>query len=106
MKNNSEVTEQASEEIKKLAAKRAEQRARNARWDLNIAVFLFGVLIVVIILLFQQVSIEIVAPVAIFGLVMVWLLGWRRGRQLFRRFYDEELSKLGEELEKTVKGTT
>ena len=46
----------------------------------------------------------IVAPVAVFGLAMVWLVGWRRGRQLYQRFYDEELLKLEMELKKTVKG--
>jgi hypothetical protein len=63
-----------------------------------VAVFLFVVLIMVIILLFQNVGIEIVAPIAIFGLVMVWLLGWRRGRQLYAGFYEEELAKLMREL--------
>ncbi|MEE8360479.1 MAG: hypothetical protein V3S04_06075, partial [Candidatus Omnitrophota bacterium] len=38
-------------------------------------------------------------------LVMVWLVGWRRGRQLYERFYEEELVKLKQELtrqEKTI----
>ena len=51
--------EQAREEIKRIAARRAEQRARVARWDLDVAVFLFAVLIIVIILLFQGVAVEI-----------------------------------------------
>ncbi len=59
-------------------------------------------MIIVIILLFQEIGIEIVAPVAIFGLGMVWLVGWRRGRQLYQRFYDEELLKVEQELEKTI----
>jgi len=40
-----------------------------------------------------------VAPVAIFGLVMVWITGWRRGQQLYRSFYDEELVRLEREIE-------
>ena len=72
-------------------------------WSLDIAVFLFAVLIIVIILLFQDIGIEIVAPIAIFGLAMTWLEGWRRSRNLYRRFYNEELAKL--ELDKVVKGT-
>lgn len=95
--------EQAREEIRKLAAKKAGERARVARWDLNIAVFLFAVLIIVIILLFQGIGIEIVAPVALFGLVMVWLVGWRRGRQLYQGFYQEELAILERYLEKKKK---
>lgn len=93
-----EVTEQTSQDIERWAARKARERARIARWDLDVAVFLFVVLIIVIILLFQNVGIEIVAPVAIFGLVMVWLMGWRRGRQLYAGFYEEELAKLMREL--------
>jgi len=91
----------ASDETKQMAAQRARERTRVARWDLNVAVFLFAILIIVIILLFQGVTIEIVAPIDIFGLAMVWLVGWRRGRLLYERFYNEELSKLRHGPEKT-----
>lgn len=90
-----------NKERERLAIQRAKDRARTARWDLNIAIFLFVVLIIVIILLFQGVVLEIVAPVAVIGLGMVWLTGWRQGRQLFERFCEEELSKL--EYERTLK---
>ena len=86
-----EVPDEMSEEIKRLAARRAAERARVARWDLNVAVFLFAVLIIVIILLSQGVGVEVVAPVAVFGLSMVWLVGWRQGRKLYADFYQEEL---------------
>lgn len=91
------MSELAREEIKQEAVRRAEERARIARWDLDVAVFLFVVLIIVLILLFQGFGIGIVAPVALFGLVMVWIVGWRRGRQLYRSFYDEELFRLERE---------
>ena len=97
---------QVSPEIEQAAAQRAKDRATGARWDLDIAVFLFAVLIIVIILLFQDVRIEIVSPIALFGLVMVWLVGWRRGRQLYQRFYEEELVRLEREVEKAVEGAT
>ena len=87
------------EEIKREAARKAKERARIARWDLDVAVFLFVVLIIVIILLFQDVGIGIVSPVAIFGLLMVWVVGWRRGQQLYRSFYAEELFRLEKEVE-------
>jgi len=99
-----EAVKQVSPEMEQTAAQRAKDRANNARWDLNIAIFLFAVLIIVIILLFQGIIIEIVAPIAIFGLAMVWLCGWRRGRQLYHHFYDEELSKLGLEMKRAVEG--
>lgn len=91
--------ELAREEIKWEAVRRARERARIARWDLDVAVFLFVVLIIVIILLFQDIGIGIVAPVAIFGLVTVWIVGWRRGRQLYQSFYNEEFVRLERELE-------
>jgi len=100
-----EVTEQVDSELEETAARRARDRAGAARWNLDVAVFLFAVLIIVIILLFQGVRIEVVAPIALFGLVMVWLVGWRRGRQLYQGFYEEELSRLERESVKTA-GTT
>ncbi len=100
-----EVTRQDSPETERAAARRARDRAGAARWDLDIAVFLFAVMIIIIILLFQDIAIEVVAPIAIFGLAMVWLCGWRRGRQLYQRFYDEELSKLEQEVKKAVTET-
>ena len=104
MMGEAEVTKRVSPEMEQTAAQRAKDRANAARWNLDIAVFSFAILIIVIILLFQGIRIEIVAPVAIFGLAMVWLAGWRQGRQLYPRFYDEELSKLEQELKKMVKG--
>jgi hypothetical protein len=90
--------EPAREDIKQEAIRRARERARVARWDLDVAVFLFVVLIIVIILLFQDIGIGIVSAVAIFGLIMVWIVGWRRGQQLYRSFYEEELIRLGQEI--------
>ena len=101
--DEAEATQQVSPEMERAATQRAKDRANAARWNLDIAVFAFAVLIIVIILLFQEIGIVIVAPVALFGLAMVWLAGWRRGRQLYPRFYDEELSKLKQELKKTAK---
>ena len=103
--DEAEATPQVSPEIERTAVQRARDRAKAARWDLDVAVFLFAVLIIVIILLFQDIGIEIVAPIAVFGLAMVWLVGWRRGRQLYQRFYDEEILKLEQELKRAVKGT-
>ncbi|MFC1978206.1 hypothetical protein ACFLWS_08130 [Chloroflexota bacterium] len=102
--DQSEVTKKVSPRMEQAAARRAKDRANAARWNLDIAVFLFAVLIIIIILLFQEIGIEIVAPVAIFGLVMVWLAGWRQGRQLYQRFYDDELEKLEQQSKETVKG--
>lgn len=108
--NNSEVNEeirreQEDQEIEQTAMQMAKDRASAARWNLDIAVFLFAVVIIIIILSFQGIGLEIVAPIAVFGLAMVWLYGWRQGTQLYERFYNEELAKLKYEQLKTTKET-
>lgn len=104
MTDETEVTVGVGPQMERVAVQRAKDRAGTAKWDLNIAIFLFAILIMVIILAtYTKAGIEIVAPVAVFGLIMVWLEGWRRGRQLYHRFYDEELLKIEQELKKTVK---
>jgi predicted membrane chloride channel (bestrophin family) len=101
--SEAEDTKRARLKMERTAAQSAKIRARVARWDLDIAVFLFAVLIIVMILLFQKIGIEIVGPVAIFGLAMVWLVGWRRGKQLYQRFYEEELARMKSESKESVK---
>ena len=100
-----EVIKPISPESQHTARQRAMDRARIARWDLNIAIFLFAILITVVILLFQNVNIEIVAPVAIVGLCTVWLVGWIRGKKLYHRFYNEEVSSFTEDLTKSIRET-
>ena len=100
--SEAEVAKQVSPEMERTAAQRARDRAKAARWDLDVAVFFFAILATVMILLFQGIGVEVTAPAAIFGLAMGWLMGWRKGKQAYARFYDEELSKLGKELEKTM----
>ena len=99
------VRTEISPETKRVARQRARDRAGAARWDLDVAVFFFAILIIVIILLFQDIGIGVVAPVALFGLAMVWLVGWRRGKQLYQRFFDEELAATEQELDKVVAET-
>jgi len=103
MMDEAEVTKQVSPEMERIAAQRARDRAKAAMWNLDVAVFLVAVVIIVMTLQFQGIGIEVAAPVAIFGLGMAWLVGWRNGKQLYPRFYDEELSKLAQELKTTVK---
>jgi len=99
--DKAEALEQVNHKKEQLAIQRASERARTARWDLNIAIFLFAILIIVLILLFQGFTLEVVASIAVVGLGLVWLVGWRQGRQLYERFLEEELSKL--EFERTRK---
>ena len=88
------IVKSLSPETERAAARRARDRANAAQWSLEVAVFLFAVLIIVIILLFQDFGVEFVGPIAVVGLVLVWLMGWRQGKRLYQRFYDEELETL------------
>ena len=79
--------------MERRAAQRARDRANSARWNLNVLIFLFAVVILIIILVtYTKAGLEIVASVGFLGLAMVWVVGWRQGKQLYKRFYDEELS--------------
>ncbi len=88
------TTEQFIEKVKRLAGRRAMERAQAAKWDIDVAAFYFAILILVIILVYQGIRIEIVAAAAVTGIVMGWLIGWIKGKQKYHRFYDEELLEL------------
>ncbi|MFC2010910.1 response regulator transcription factor [Chloroflexota bacterium] len=82
--------------IEHLVAQSARYKASIAKWGLSNAVFLFALLIAVIILTSQGVGIYVVAPLSIVGLATVWIMGWRRGSQMYKHFYSEELSRIQE----------
>ncbi len=96
MANTAEAPERHQKEMEQLAADRAADRVRTAKWDLTGAVTAYATLVIVVILRLEGVKIEIVAIIAISGLALVWLVGWRRGKKLFRRLYNEELSQIQE----------
>jgi len=98
-------TKQLSPQIERVAMQRARDKANVARWGLNVVIFLFAILIIIIILTSQGIGIDVVAPLAIFGLAAVWLLGWRRGSQLYQSFYAEELSNLQQKPSKAEAAT-
>ena len=83
-------------ETEQRATERAGERVKAAKWDYTMAILAYAILGAVVLLRLQGVAIEIVAAVAILGLAGVWLLGWRQRRQLFKRFYIEELRQLKE----------
>lgn len=100
-KKKDNVTAWISPETKLKANRRARYRASAAMWTLEVAVFLYAILTLVIILAtYTKVGLEIVASVAIVGLAVVWVIGWRRERILYQLYYEEELSKLEEESRK------
>ena len=94
MSDGGEGTKLAHRETEQLATKKARDKARTIGRDLATAILAYAVLTAVVLLRLEGVTTEIVALVAVFGLAAVWLMGWRRGKQLYKRFYDEELQQL------------
>ncbi len=88
------VVEKVTLAMERVAALRARQRADSARWDMNVALLLFAILILVVILSFQDVPLGVVGPVAVTGLVVAWLMGWYKGRAAYPSLYEEELARL------------
>ncbi|MFH1140302.1 MAG: hypothetical protein V1724_01225 [Chloroflexota bacterium] len=97
MTDEAQTAPQVNPEVKRVAAQRARQRADAARWDLDVALCFFATLAVVIVLVSQAILTEIVGAVAVVGLALGWVMGWKKGKRAFRQFYDEELSKLAEQ---------
>jgi DNA-binding CsgD family transcriptional regulator len=78
------------------AAKRANEKALSARWNVNIVIFANAVFVAVVLMGIEGVAVEILAPVAVVGLSMIWLVSWLRWRRLYHQFYEEELSQIDE----------
>lgn len=97
MNVEAQATKWISPETERVLSQRAKDRANAARWDLDVALFLFGVLFIVIILSFLRIAVEIVAAVSVFGLASISLVRWRRCRQEYQLFYDEELTMYRDE---------
>lgn len=81
-------------EVEQMATARAGDKVKTARWDTNTAVFAYAILATVIILKLEGIATWIVAAIAIVGLALIWFIAYRRGKELFQRFYDEELRQL------------
>jgi len=77
-------------------AKRANDKALSARWNVNIVIFANAIFAAVVLMGLEGVAIEILAPVAAAGIGMIWLISWLRCKRLYRQFYEQELSELEE----------
>jgi len=96
MSNGEEAPKLSLGEMERLAAARAGEKVRTARWDLSVAILAYAILGAVVLLRLEGIAIEVVASIAVVGLAMVWFVGWRRGKKLFKRFFGEELRQLQE----------
>ncbi|MEE8414526.1 MAG: response regulator transcription factor [Dehalococcoidales bacterium] len=88
--------------IEQFAMQAAKNKTNVAKWSLDIAILLFALLITIIILISLGINTNIVALVAISGLALVWLIGWARGKQLYKRIYHEELLYIQEKPSREV----
>ncbi|MFC1952585.1 hypothetical protein ACFLWR_00445 [Chloroflexota bacterium] len=100
-----ETTKLDFREIERIAAQQAKDKAKTGAWTADLAAFMCAIFIIIIILGIEGVRIEISALVAILGLSMGWVAGWRQGRRLYKVYYDEELRSLGVEPKEIVKTT-
>ena len=98
MPSGMEAIKLAREKAEQLADERAKLRARAVWWDFTMAIGSYSILTAVILLRLQGFGIEMVAPIAILGLAIIFLRGSRRGRQVYKLYYDEELHQLQESL--------
>ena len=87
-------------ETEKMAASRTKNRIKTARWDRGAAIFAYAILATVVLLKLEGIAIEIVAPIAVVGLSLVWFIGWKRGKELYSRIYEEELENVRESMQK------
>jgi len=103
--DSADITTWVSHDIEQMAKKRANERIAVDRWNRDVTVFAFSILIIVIILIYNEVMMEIVATIAILGLVLIWIMGWLQGKKLFEQTYDEELLKLQQEVKNLIRET-
>ena len=96
MSNGAEAFKLAQLEREQLAIERAREKARTGRWSLTSAIMAYAILAGVVLLRLEGVATEIVAVIAVLGLAIVWLMGWRREKQLYKRLYEQELRQLQE----------
>jgi len=85
VKEKAEIIEECSE--------KAKQEAKNQKWDMNLVVFMFAILLLIVILLFEGINTLYLAPIGFFGLAMCWYVSWRQGKKLYRQYYRHEIKK-------------
>jgi len=85
-----------AQSVEQQVAKRANEKALSARWNVNIVIFANAVFVAVVLMGIEGVAIEILAPVAVVGLSMIWLVSWLRWKRLYHQFYEQELSQIEE----------
>ena len=70
--------------------------AFSARWNVNTTIVAYIVLVVVILMRLDGVSTQVVAPVAVLGLALTWLLGLLKSKKMYQRVFNEEQHEVQE----------
>ena len=83
MLSGSQKAKQASSEMEQATMQKARNKTKVEMWNRDVTVFAFAILIIVVILLFNEVRTEIMAAAALFGLLGLWLMGRLQGRQSY-----------------------
>ena len=72
---------------------KAKEAAKNQKWDLNLVVFMFAILLLTVILLFEGIDPTYLAPIGFFGLASAWFVSRRQEKKLYKRHYRREIRK-------------
>lgn len=76
------------------AAQIANAQVAGGMWNLNVTVFFYAVLVATLVMVFKGFAIELVASVAFFGLVLIWVFARVRYRKLYSLVYQDQLRRL------------
>jgi len=72
---------------------KAKDAAKNQKWDMNLVVFMFAILLLTVILLFEGIDPTYLAPIGFFGLASAWFVSRRQEKKLYKRHYRQEIKK-------------
>jgi len=88
------ITELVKDATAPLNTRKAEERAKASGSNSKTLIVAYAVLIIVILLQFQGISISIVGPVAVLGLVAIVVLNWLQRRKIYSIIYQQEIHRL------------
>jgi DNA-binding CsgD family transcriptional regulator len=79
--------------MNRLLRQMARDKAASAKWNTQLLIVIYIVLIVVLVLQAEDINSFLVGGVAAVGLGVLWLLGWMRASRLEKKFFEEEVPK-------------
>jgi len=94
--DNVEDFKPSLKKIGQLATRRANMQVATAKWNLNIMMFTYAILVTVILLRLDGLAVQIISPIVIVGLAIICFVAWRQWKRLYKDLYAEELCQLEE----------